>query len=54
MIDWQGFARGLKAINYQSAFSLETCPPDASTVEEFEKSLHVLADVAWDIIAQTV
>lgn len=53
VIDWQGFARGLKAIHYQGVFSLETCPPDASTVEEFEKGLNVLAGVARDIIAQT-
>lgn len=50
--DWDGFARGMKNIQFDGVFSLETCPPDGLAADAYSKELAALFAIVQNIAAQ--
>ena len=49
-VDWKAFAEGLRNINYDGVFSLETNPPENLLGDIFEEQAVVLCKIAKSII----
>ena len=48
-VDWKNFAKGLKEINYNGSFSIETTPPPSLPNELFEYASKLLVKIIHDI-----
>lgn len=52
-LDWKGFAKAVKEINFTGVFSLETVPSDKLSDKLFEDMSIILANIAKEIIKES-